>query len=253
MREVEEETGLRCSLGRELKSTSYLDAKKRPKSVRYWLMEIVDGTLRFDHEVDDARWLTADEAAATLTYARDVDVLCGAGQEGRGSRCAGRRRARSSWSSTISSPTGTRMSSGRDVPARWTSRSRTWNRPTTPPSSSPAAVHRSSSGSIRTWRASWSTSSPSMKPVGTLCLGPQVPAALGLLRGRRSSAFGPLAPDIEMAGGGVHRRAQRSSTGTWSRAAGRGHLAEWPRALLEVLDRSGRRRVAHRGPSSCWR
>ena len=39
------------------------------------------------------------------------------------------------------------------------------------------------------------------KPVGTLCHGPQVPAALGLLRGRRSAAFGPLAPDIEMAGG----------------------------------------------------
>ena len=31
------------------------------------------------------------------------------------------------------------------------------------------------------------------KPVGTLCHGPQVPAALGLLRGRRSAAFGPLA------------------------------------------------------------
>ena len=47
------------------------------------------------------------------------------------------------------------------------------------------------------------------KPVGTLCHGPQVPAALGLLRGRRSSGFGPLAPDIELAGGGVRRRCSR--------------------------------------------
>ncbi len=75
VREVEEETGLRCSLARELRPTSYRDAKNRPKTVRYWVMEIVDGTLRFDHEVDDARWLTPDGAAATLTYERDVDVL----------------------------------------------------------------------------------------------------------------------------------------------------------------------------------
>src|SRR4026208_2514738 len=33
------------------------------------------------------------------------------------------------------------------------------------------------------------------KPFGTLCHGPQVPAALGLLRGRRSSAFPALEPD----------------------------------------------------------
>ncbi len=78
VREVEEETGLRCSLGRELAPTSYSDARERPKTVRYWVMEIVDGTLRFDHEVDDARWLTVAEAAATLTYERDVDVLHGA-------------------------------------------------------------------------------------------------------------------------------------------------------------------------------
>ena len=55
------------------------------------------------------------------------------------------------------------------------------------------------------------------KPVGTLCHGPQAPAALGFLRGRRSAGFGALAPDIE--------RAVRSSTvlpwstGTRSRAA----------------------------------
>ena len=43
LREVEEETGLRCELGPELTSTHYTDGKGRPKLVRYWLMEVVDG------------------------------------------------------------------------------------------------------------------------------------------------------------------------------------------------------------------
>ena len=38
LREVEEETGLRCELREELPSTSYTDARGRPKRVRYWLM-----------------------------------------------------------------------------------------------------------------------------------------------------------------------------------------------------------------------
>lgn len=75
LREVEEETGLRCSLGRELRSTEYTDAKGRPKVVRYWAMEVVGGALWFAHEVDEARWVTEAEAAAALTYPRDVEVL----------------------------------------------------------------------------------------------------------------------------------------------------------------------------------
>ncbi len=75
LREVEEETGLACMLGRELPSTDYHDAKGRLKTVRYWVMEIVSGTLAFDYEVDEARWLTASDAAALLTYERDLDVL----------------------------------------------------------------------------------------------------------------------------------------------------------------------------------
>ena len=75
VREVEEETGLRCTLGRELPSTEHIDAKGRPKAVRYWVMEVVDGALQFDHEVDAARWLSASEAAELLTYERDLDVL----------------------------------------------------------------------------------------------------------------------------------------------------------------------------------
>jgi 8-oxo-dGTP diphosphatase len=77
VREVEEETGLRCALGRALTSTEYADGKGRLKSVRYWLMEVESGKLRFEHEVDAARWLTSAEAAEMLTYARDLEVLEG--------------------------------------------------------------------------------------------------------------------------------------------------------------------------------
>jgi 8-oxo-dGTP pyrophosphatase MutT (NUDIX family) len=75
VREVEEETGLRCELGTELRSTFYTDGKGRPKTVRYWSMRVVGGKLAFDHEVAAARWLNAEEAARLLTYDRDVDLL----------------------------------------------------------------------------------------------------------------------------------------------------------------------------------
>jgi 8-oxo-dGTP diphosphatase len=75
VREVEEETGLRCSLGRELPSAEYVDGKGRPKVVRYWAMDVVAGALRFEHEVDEARWVPASEAAELLTYERDEALL----------------------------------------------------------------------------------------------------------------------------------------------------------------------------------
>ncbi len=75
LREVEEETGLRCELGPELATTHYVDAQGRPKQVRYWLMTPVAGDLEFRYEVDDARWLSLEEAAEVLTYRRDLPVL----------------------------------------------------------------------------------------------------------------------------------------------------------------------------------
>jgi len=79
LREVEEETGLRCALGRELESTIYRDGKGRRKRVRYWVMEIESGELGFDNETDDARWLTFDDAAGLLSYERDIGLLDEAG------------------------------------------------------------------------------------------------------------------------------------------------------------------------------
>ena len=75
IREVEEETGLVCVLGDELPSTSYTDSKGRPKRVRYWRLHIVGGGLRFVHEADDARWVSAAEAEGLLSYDRDLAVL----------------------------------------------------------------------------------------------------------------------------------------------------------------------------------
>jgi 8-oxo-dGTP pyrophosphatase MutT (NUDIX family) len=75
LREVEEETGLRCELLEEVGSTSYRDSSGRPKVARYWLMHPVGGALGADNEVDDARWLPFEDALDLLTYERDRGVL----------------------------------------------------------------------------------------------------------------------------------------------------------------------------------
>jgi 8-oxo-dGTP diphosphatase len=75
LREVEEETGLRCRLTREIGTTSYRDARGRPKTVRYWEMAAVGGVLAPANEIDNARWVALADASALLTYARDRELL----------------------------------------------------------------------------------------------------------------------------------------------------------------------------------
>ena len=75
LREVEEETGLRCRLGPELVSTEYVDRKGRPKQVRYWAMTPAAGEFTPTDEVDDVRWVSVEAAGSMLTYAREGDVL----------------------------------------------------------------------------------------------------------------------------------------------------------------------------------
>jgi len=75
LREVEEETGLRCTLGSELPHSSHVDHKGRLKVVRYWAMRPVDGAAEPRNEVDAVRWLSLAEAARTLTYERDRVLL----------------------------------------------------------------------------------------------------------------------------------------------------------------------------------
>jgi 8-oxo-dGTP pyrophosphatase MutT (NUDIX family) len=79
LREVEEETGVRCSLGRELPATRY-EVSGLPKLVRYWLMTPQAETAFVpNNETDDLRWVTPEEALALLSYDRDRDVLTAAG------------------------------------------------------------------------------------------------------------------------------------------------------------------------------
>ena len=78
LREVEEETGLRCTLEAELPSTEYRDNKDREKVVRYWQMEVdEDPGFVPNEEVDELRWLPMDEARKLLTYDRDGGLLDG--------------------------------------------------------------------------------------------------------------------------------------------------------------------------------
>jgi 8-oxo-dGTP pyrophosphatase MutT (NUDIX family) len=75
VREVEEETGLRCELGREVGTTSYRDQQGRQKTARYWEMTTVEGKLAATNEVDEARWVPVEEAADMLTHGRDRELL----------------------------------------------------------------------------------------------------------------------------------------------------------------------------------
>jgi 8-oxo-dGTP diphosphatase len=75
LREVEEETGLRCELGDELSPISYHDRKGRLKLVRYWMMRPVEGDFAPNEEVDVLEWLPPAEAAARLDYEHDRKLL----------------------------------------------------------------------------------------------------------------------------------------------------------------------------------
>jgi len=80
LREVEEEVGLRCTLGAELPPVAYTDHKGRPKAVRYWLMT-PDGDSAFtpNEEVDEMRWVDEETAAALLSYPHDAELVRDAG------------------------------------------------------------------------------------------------------------------------------------------------------------------------------
>jgi 8-oxo-dGTP pyrophosphatase MutT (NUDIX family) len=75
VREVEEETSLRCALGPEIGFVSYRDQRGRPKTVRYWSMEALAGEAAPQHEVDAVRWVLLPMAAPALTYPRDRELL----------------------------------------------------------------------------------------------------------------------------------------------------------------------------------
>jgi 8-oxo-dGTP diphosphatase len=76
LREVHEETGLRCALEEELPSTHYVDARGRPKRVRWWRMRpLADDGFTPNDEVDELLWVDPAAAAELLTYERDRALL----------------------------------------------------------------------------------------------------------------------------------------------------------------------------------
>lgn len=76
VREVEEETGVRPTLGDELPSVRWRDRFDRPKVARYWRMEVPDPDAAVaTNEVDEVRWLPLEAAERLLSYPRDRQVL----------------------------------------------------------------------------------------------------------------------------------------------------------------------------------
>jgi 8-oxo-(d)GTP phosphatase len=76
LREVHEETDLRCKVLRDLGGITYVDGQSRPKVVRYWHMRPKKGeTLRASHEIDDARWVPIAVAEPLLSYTHDRTLL----------------------------------------------------------------------------------------------------------------------------------------------------------------------------------
>ena len=78
LREVEEETGLRCALGEELPPVRYRDLKDRPKRVRYWRMTVLGGDFTPNDEVDEVRWVDRGTALDLLSHPGDRDLVAGA-------------------------------------------------------------------------------------------------------------------------------------------------------------------------------
>ena len=102
LREVAEETGLRCLLGEELPQTSHVDHKGRLKIVRYWVMRPIAGEPEARYEIDVVRWLPVDRAMRLLTYQHDRVLLeVFAGQFSYVSRSATASRGRSRASSRL--------------------------------------------------------------------------------------------------------------------------------------------------------
>ncbi|MDE3719931.1 MULTISPECIES: NUDIX hydrolase [Nocardiopsis] len=71
LREVWEETALRCRLGRRLGSMSYPG-----KVVHYWSMTVEEADVfEPSEEVDAVRWVPASEAESLLSHPQDRELL----------------------------------------------------------------------------------------------------------------------------------------------------------------------------------
>jgi 8-oxo-dGTP pyrophosphatase MutT (NUDIX family) len=78
-REVAEETGVTAELIAPLGETNYTYERKgrrTAKRVAFFLFEYRSGDLAdHDHEIEDARWMPFKEAARSLTYAGEREMI----------------------------------------------------------------------------------------------------------------------------------------------------------------------------------
>ena len=74
LREVLEETGLRCTLGESLGTTAHTQ-HGTDKQVDWYRMEPIADSGSHDDEVDELRWLRVAEALELLSYETERDLL----------------------------------------------------------------------------------------------------------------------------------------------------------------------------------
>lgn len=81
VREVREETGLQGRVVEKLGETTYWFYSKRDrarvrKTVHFYLLECIGGDIKdHDWEVEEVRWLTADEAKGVLAYKGEREMV----------------------------------------------------------------------------------------------------------------------------------------------------------------------------------
>lgn len=80
VREVEEETGYRVTLGAPLGIAEYVLPSGRNKEVHYWVAELPEAEFarnKFapNEEVQELQWVGFKKAAKLLSYARDIELL----------------------------------------------------------------------------------------------------------------------------------------------------------------------------------
>lgn len=82
MREVREETGIRCEIIGDVSYTVSSARKEERRSVTFFLAQYVSGTLCPQlSEVFEAAWKTAQTAADFITYAPDKEMYLAAYEE----------------------------------------------------------------------------------------------------------------------------------------------------------------------------
>jgi 8-oxo-dGTP pyrophosphatase MutT (NUDIX family) len=78
VREVHEETGVEAEPIEKLGEIEYTYERRGglvDKKVAFWLFEYRSGELNPDHEIADVRWMPLEEAARSLTYEGEREMV----------------------------------------------------------------------------------------------------------------------------------------------------------------------------------